>query len=232
MNIKQTLLVVLLSYNLSYSQTKLNLELKTELDSIYKADQIIREYVDESTLDSRKSEIESELGYKFANINDAYIIMAKNDSINIMRIEILILKHGYAGKSLVGEPTNETMWYVIQHSNKIKKYYPLIEKAGIENELPKKLVAKMYDRILVEDGKEQVYGTQGRYVLIKNKKTGIDQLFKYIQPIENPDTVNDRRKKMGFKTTVEENALAMGITYREYTFKDLEKIFKENDIIN
>lgn len=37
---------------------------------------------------------------------------------------------------------------------------------------------------------------------------------------------------MGFKTTVEENALAMGITYREYTFKDLEKIFKENDIIN
>lgn len=63
--------------------------------------------------------------------------MAKNDSINIRRIEILILKHGYAGKSLVGEPTNETMWYVIQHSNKIKKYYPLIEKAGIENELPK-----------------------------------------------------------------------------------------------
>ncbi len=169
------------------------------MDSIYKADQIIREYVDESTLDSRKSEIESELGYKFANINDAYIIMAKNNSINIRRIEILILKHGYAGKSLVGEPTNETMWYVIQHSNKIKKYYPLIEKAGIENELPKKLVAKMYDRILVEDGKEQVYGTQGRYVLIKNKKTGIDQLFKYIQPIENPDTVNDRRKKMGFK---------------------------------
>ncbi len=31
MNIKQTLLVVLLSYNLSYSQTKLNLELKTRI---------------------------------------------------------------------------------------------------------------------------------------------------------------------------------------------------------
>lgn len=232
MNLKQVLLSVLLFCNLSYSQTNLNIELKTELESIYKSDQIIREYVNANTSDSRKSEIENTLGYKFENLNEAYIRMKEVDSININRIEVLIQKYGYAGKSLVGEPTNETMWYIIQHSNKIKKYYPIIEIAGKRNELPKTLVAKMYDRILVNDGKEQIYGTQGRFVLIKIKKTGLDEMFKYIQPIKNPKSVNVRRKKIGFKTSVEANALEMGIIYKSYTYKDLQKIFRENDIIN
>lgn len=232
MNLKQVLLSVLLFCNLSYSQTNLNIELKTELESIYKSDQIIREYVNANTSDSRKSEIENTLGYKFENLNEAYIRMKEVDSININRIEVLIQKYGYAGKSLVGEPTNETMWYIIQHSNKIKKYYPIIEIAGKRNELPKTLVVKMYDRILVNDGKEQIYGTQGRFVLIKNKKTGLDEMFKYIHPIKNPKSVNVRRKKIGFKTSVETNALEMGIIYKSYTYKDLQKIFRENDIIN
>jgi len=232
MNLKQVLLSVLLFCNLSYSQTNLNIELKTELESIYKSDQIIREYVNANTSDSRKSEIENTLGYKFENLNEAYIRMKEIDSINIKRIDVLIQKYGYAGKSLVGEPTNETMWYVIQHSNKIKKYYPIIEKAGMVNELPKTLVVKMYDRILINEGKEQIYGTQGRFILIKNRKTGVDEMFKYIQPIKNPKSVNARRKKIGFKTTVEENALEMGIIYKRYTYKDLQKTFIENDIIN
>ena len=34
------------------------------------------------------------------------------------------------GKSLVGEPANETAYYVIQHSDKIEQYFPVVEKAG------------------------------------------------------------------------------------------------------
>ena len=230
---KQTLLLIgVLFCNLFYSQTKLNIELKSELDSIYISDQIIREYVFGNASDSRKTEIEKKLDHKFENPQQACVMMKNIDSINIKRIEVLIQKYGYAGKSLVGEPENETMWYVIQHSNKIKKYYPLIEKAGLNNELSKILVAKMQDRILIDEGKEQIYGTQGRFILIKNRKTGVDEMFKYIQPIKDPKSVNARRKKIGFKNTVEENALELGIIYKEYTYKDLEKIFSENDIIN
>lgn len=184
MNIKLVFLLILFC-NIFYSQPKLNLDLKKELDSIYKSDQIIREYINSRTSDLRKAQIEIELEYKFENINDAYIKMIKNDSTNIKRIEYLIKKYGYAGKSLVGEPTNETMWYVIQHSDKIKKYYPIIKTAGKTNELPKKLVAKMYDRILINEGKEQIYGTQGRIVYMRNKTTGKEEFFKYIVPIKN-----------------------------------------------
>lgn len=223
---------LILFCNIFYSQPKFNLDLKKELDSIYKSDQIIREYINSKTLDLRKSQIEIELGYKFENIQEAYIKMIKNDSTNIKRIEYLINNYGYAGKSMVGEPTNETMWYIIQHSDKIKKYYPIIRTAGKKNELPKKLVAKMYDRILINDGKEQIYGTQGRIIYIRNKITGKEEFFKYILPIKNSKKVNKRRKRIGFTTTVEENASQIGIDYIKYTYKDLQKIFKENDIIN
>lgn len=57
-------------------------------------------------------------------------IIIKNDSVNLKKVSNIIDKHGYPEKSFVGEPTNKTVWYVIQHSNKIGKYLPLIKKAG------------------------------------------------------------------------------------------------------
>lgn len=225
-------IILLLLSNIFYSQTKLNSELKKELDSIYNSDQIMREYVNSKTSDLRRTQIEIELGYKFKNIKEAYDKMVENDSLNIKSVEKYIRNYGYVGKSIVGEPTNETMWYVIQHSNRIEKYYPLIKNAAEKNELPKILAAKMYDRILVNKGKEQIYGTQGRIVLLKNKITGKEDLFKYILPIKNYKKVNRLRLKNGFLTTVEENASRMGITFKNYTYKDLQKIFQENDIIN
>lgn len=61
------------------------------------------------------------------------------------------------GKSLVGTPTIEAAFYVIQHSPKISQYFPLIERAGKRNELSFTLFAKMHDRLLVNQKKEQKY---------------------------------------------------------------------------
>jgi len=47
-----------------------------------------------------------------------------------MKVEAIFRKVGYPGKTLVGHPANEAAYYVIQHSDKIKKYFPLIEQAG------------------------------------------------------------------------------------------------------
>lgn len=149
------------------------------------------------------------------------------DSLNLKRIEQLIKQYGYVGKSLVGEPTNEAMWYVIQHSNKIKKYYKLVREAGRKNEIPKTLVAKMEDRLLVSKGKQQKYGTQAAGRLVKDKNSSKGEYFIYVIPIKNPESVNKRRKKKGFDTTVEENAKSFGIIYKQYTYKDLEKIFNK-----
>lgn len=47
------------------------------------------------------------------------------DSSNVVFIKEIFQSYGYPGKSLVGSPTNETAWYVIQHSSKIPKYLNL-----------------------------------------------------------------------------------------------------------
>ncbi|MEO8255587.1 MAG: hypothetical protein ABI554_14505, partial [Flavobacterium sp.] len=121
-------------------------------------------------------------------------------------------------------PTNTAVFYVIQHSDKINKYYPIIEKAGKQKELDFTYVAMMLDRKLLSENKEQIYGTQIYGRQIKNKETGKEDFFMYMQPIKNAKSVNKKREKAGFKTTIEENAKRFGIIYREYTFKELSKI--------
>ncbi len=68
------------------------------------------------------------------------------DSANVEFVENIFQRYGYPGKSLVGTPTNETAWYVIQHSFKISKYLNLMKDAAKKNELPFRLVAMMEDR--------------------------------------------------------------------------------------
>ncbi|MNY46168.1 hypothetical protein D3C86_1813250 [compost metagenome] len=125
---------------------------------------------------------------------------------------------------MVGEPTNEAAWYVIQHSKKIAHYFPMIQEAGASNELPFTKVAMMQDRMLVQEGKEQLYGTQGAGESILNVQTGKKEFWQYIWPIQNAEFVNELRKEAGFTTTVEENAKRMGITYKKYTLEEIKKI--------
>jgi hypothetical protein len=76
----------------------------------------------------------------------------------------------------------------LQHTNKKyrKKYFPQIEEAVKNGDLSKEQYALMKDRILMDEGKPQIYGSQ-----IKG-----DKLYK----LENPETVNERRKEMGMGT--------------------------------
>ena len=104
-------------------------------------------------------------------------------------------------------------------------YLPLIEEAATKGEIPFTRFAMMQDRYLTQQGKEQIYGTQAQGKLIANKQTGKEEFFTYISPIQNPEKVNERRKKAGFTTTVEENAKRMRIEYKVYTLDDIAKIF-------
>ena len=224
MKIKYIIILIFL-FNNGYSQSKINLQLKTELDSILFKDQIYREYVDSETTEERKNEI-AKLTKKSRETLDvnSWNLINNYDKENLPKVEKIIEKYGYPGKNLVGEPTNTAVFYVIQHSDKINKYYPIIEKAGKQKELDFTYVAMMLDRKLLSENKEQIYGTQIYGRQIKNKETGKEDFFMYVQPIKNAKSVNKRREKAGFKTTVEENAKRFGIIYREYTFKELSKI--------
>ena len=212
----------LLFISCSISKTNLN-KLKSDLAEIYNSDQELRQLIDGNTTKDKKSEIKKKYGLENTAEKQLWNKISKNDSLNLIKIEGIINEYGYPGKSLVGEPANTAVFYVIQHKpDQISKYYPIIEKAGKSGEIPFTYVAMMLDRKLTGEQKPQVYGTQLGMRLIN--KDGKQENFVYVLPIEDAKNVNSRRKKAGFETTVEENARKFGIEYKEYTYDELEKI--------
>ncbi len=193
------------------AQKLINMELKKQLDSILQLDQGIREFGDTETSEKRQDTIAALFNSSKEVLKKSqWTIMKEIDSIHLKKVEAIIAKYGYPGKTLVGEPANTTVFYVIQHNpGVIPKYYQLIEKAGKSGELPFKYAAMMLDRKLSSEGKEQIYGTQVYSVQITNPKTGKKDFFEYVIPIKDAENVNRRRKEAGFDTTVEENTQAI-----------------------
>ncbi len=81
----------------------------------------------------------------------------------------------------------DAIWLGLQHSTKEirKKYFSYIEKAVKNGDLSKQQYALMKDKILMDEGKPQIYGSQ-----IDNGK-----LYK----LKDPINVNERRKEMGME---------------------------------
>lgn len=187
---------------------QVNRRLQAELDSIYRVDQLYREIM---ASPQKKDSLAKAHDLSEQAVDQLiHDEMTKIDKSNIYRVEQIIKQYGYPGTRLVGSPTDEAAWYVIQHSEDIANYFPLIEKAGASKELPFNLVAMMQDRLLMSQGKEQLYGTQ-----IWCENSGC-----YVWPIANASQVNQRRKQAGFKTTVEQNAKRFGV---EYNVRSLPK---------
>lgn len=208
------------------TQAQINTKLKHELDSIYITDQKYRELM---SIDVPKDSLAKVFGVKPEDlITHLWSLQLAYDSANIVRVEEIISQYGYPGKSLVGTPTEEAAWHVIQHSNNINKHLPLIEQAAKKGELPFRLYAMMLDRSLMYAGKEQLYGTQGRSMMIKNVQTGKPENFWFIWPISDPAKVNERRQNAGFPSTVEENAKRLGIAYRVVTLDEINKLQANN----
>lgn len=213
------------------AQQKVNEDLKKELDAIMKADQGYRMLFDTEITPEKKEQLLKDLNIdkeEFKKKN--WLLVAEHDSLNMQKIENIISKYGYPGKTLVGEPTNKAAWYVIQHSTKIGKYLPLIKEAGKKKEIPFTWVAMMEDRYLMGEDKEQIYGTQGRGEMTKDKD-GKQIFVNFVWPVKDLKNVNKRRKKAGFDSTLEENAKKMfgkDFKYEPYTLKQVLELRNKN----
>lgn len=199
------ILVFLISF-VNAQKQQVNENLKKELDEILRLDQTYRRLFDNGITAEKKSEILKKLNIDEKDFEEKqWQLVVDIDSLNTRKIEKIISQYGYPGKSLVGEPTNRSAWYVIQHSNKIGKYLPIIKNAGKQKEIPFTLAAMMEDRFLMENNKEQIYGTQGTTERTIDKK-GDEVYTSFIWPVKNPKTVNKLRKDVGFSDTVEDYA--------------------------
>lgn len=92
------------------------------------------------------------------------------------------------------------VWLTLQHASKKhrKKYFPYIEKAVAKGDLSKEQLALMQDRMLMDEGKPQIYGSQ-----VRNGK---------VYKLANPEKVNERRAEMGMKP-IEDYMAQMGVEY-------------------
>lgn len=204
-----------------------NAALKKELDSLFAADQRYRGFLMSKNLGGKGDSLARAWNVPREQVfNHLNREVDRIDSSNLQRIEQIIGQYGYPGKTLVGEPTHVAAFYIIQHSPKIKQYIPLIEAAARKGELPFHEYAKMQDRLLMQEGKEQIYGTQGRGFAQfgPDGKPGPMQFI--IWPIKDPKDVNRRRKEAGFTETVEENAQRLGIEYKVLTLEEAKAMEK------
>ena len=223
-----TALLLALLPQLAAAQATINPRLKQELDSIYGVDQRWRDMLFNPRINRRPDSLARALGVTRESL-PTYIPgqMLRTDSTNLGRMKLILKQYGYPGKSLVGTPANEAAWYIIQHSPDIDHYLPLIKKAADKGELPFYLYAQMLDRQLMRAGKEQQYGTQAMGYSVQNPATGQHEAQRpFVWPIREAAGVNERRKKAGFPTTVEQNAANLGIPYRVLTLPDVEKMPK------
>jgi len=204
--------------SLAYGQSRKNALLKHQLDSVSVLDQKYRDTLKLLMMPATKDALLQKIKLTSAEANDRYLQMqSRLDSLNLIFVEAVMKKQGYPGTSLVGAPTDEVAWNVIQHSNKIARYLPVIKAAAELQQLPYRLYATMLDRYLMNDGQEQIYGTQGTCRELKN---GTQECF--IWPVKDPEKVNSLRKKSGFDSTVEANAARLGVSYRVVKLSEVQ----------
>lgn len=118
--------------------------------------------------------------------------VARTDSLHKKFILDLINTYGWIGSEKVGIKGNSALFLVIQHADlkTQEKYLPILKKAVLNHKASTQELALLEDRILVSNGKKQIYGSQ---VYFKNGK------YK-LHPIRRPNQINKRRSSMGLET--------------------------------
>ena len=128
------------------------------------------------------------------------------DSVNVPVIKTIIKTYGWLGSKDIGEKANAAIYLVIQHADQKDRAYflPIMRKAVKSNSASKQDLANLEDRVALDQGREQIYGTQ----LGMNEKTGKYYLF----PLKDPEHVDLRRSEMGM-IPIEEYLNQWGIVY-------------------
>jgi hypothetical protein len=111
---------------------------------------------------------------------------------NARELEQMIDRHGWLGKSLVGDEAAEAAWLIAQHAISLpefsRKCLRLIENAAELGEAELFQAAYLYDRICFFENRPQRYGTQSDWN---------DKGFMEVWKLEDKASVNERRASVG-----------------------------------
>jgi len=127
------------------------------------------------------------------NRENHFVIDSDKDYSNLQIVINIIDKCGMPNLEIVEKKHLQAIWLTLQHNDNYyrKKYFKYIKKIVTNGDLDLSYLAMMEDRILVEDGKLQLYGTQVKF----NEETKKWELC----PISEPSSLEKRRKEMNLE---------------------------------
>lgn len=193
MKIISLYLILLLSLSsLGFAQGspgRVNQKLRRELLIMLKDDQKYRGIVTDIEKNDTLADDE-----KQKRVSEIWEKQAKLDNGNIKKLAKILEKYGWPGRSLVGKEGSLAAFLVVQHGDLEyqKKYYPLLKEAINKGEADRDDAALLEDRILMREGKKQIYGTQLHF----NEATKKLELW----PIEDEEGVDARRASVGLES--------------------------------
>lgn len=122
--------------------------------------------------------------------------IAKADEEHAEVLLTMVPAEGWFHRSVWGEEASSAAFHIVQHSNETlwARFVPVLEPLVATGEIDGQSYAMMYDRLAISQGRPQRYGTQMACI---NSRWTVDSL-------EDPETVEERRRAMGFPVTLEE----------------------------
>lgn len=138
---------------------------------------------------------DQEIRKAFLKDASLYREVEKIDVSNPKKMKILVKKFGWPTISLVGKKASHFAWLLVQHADMDVEFQEhclaLMKKEVESGEVSKADIAYLTDRVLVNKGKKQIYGTQ----FYRNKAGKL--VSKPIKDVANTDR---RRREMDMES--------------------------------
>jgi len=192
-------------------ERKLNRALIAKLDSIFTDDQQYRLKIEAT---------QNTLGFKSKEMTALFNTINTHDSLNLIKVRKILDTYGWLGSDVISEQGNTTLFLVIQHSDLAtqQKYLPMMRNAVKAGNAESSSLALLEDRVALEEGRNQLYGSQ----------IGYDDRTKkyYVLPLSDPKHVDERRNTVGLNS-LSEYVKAWKIDWKPDSYQmELEEIKK------
>jgi hypothetical protein len=166
--------------------------LRVELERIYDLDQRDRNNVHHYIPGAQKDSV------------IAHLIM--QDSLNLQRVMAIMDSAGWLGEDAIGHKANTALFLVIQHADahpgRQAEYLELMREAVERGAAKPHQLAMLEDRVAVNHGRPQIFGSQIGW---KDGKG-------FVQPIADEEHVNERRAAVGLEP-LEKYVERFGLTW-------------------
>ena len=164
--------------------------LKTRFASVYVLDQAPRAFLSDPQINRLPAEVRDPA------LGQVSSLMGELDRQNLATVLEHLPPEGWYLKSKHGVEVATTAFLVVQHSDleTWRRFLPVLEGLVSSDEVDGPSYGLMYDRLALAEGRPQRYGSQ--MACIEGQWQA--------QNLEAPDAVDQRRRDLGFDTTLAE----------------------------